>query len=685
MMGNESEQNSLDAKRFAFGRDDLGPVIASFLQKLWETSRYFEQTKNAKILFCARAGVRIRQALEVYMGRVDHEVPDDWEILWVSRMMIAKGIWRQAPETSKDIFSKEFKYTAREIAVDCIVGGKPSKTVLDKAFSMTPPDFAAITEDQSEKFQLLNAHLEEQSWLFEEKTTQLLNGKDCALLIDTGWMATSQRLLSKGMPEIDWWGAYFGLSAIEQEHEPRHHWSQAVGLMFTSDTVQRDVPETSILEFRHIIESLFEPKAPSIERYLRTNDGAIIAEGEVENLADRENAIEDPIFGGVMEALTQAPKDPAEVAANAQAAWLRLQKFILTPSRAQTEVYQATKRSADFGRDLSVDVLLPIDERTPEERVRDSLWTAGQIALENEDGMADAILRKRFGLSHGLKRTLKMPGLIDLDRPAVAVITRTMDRPMLLRRALLSVHDQTFRDYVQVVVCDGGDIAFVRDAIRDTNIDHSKILLVDNVENRGMEAASNIAISASGSEYIVIHDDDDTWHPEFLNETVGFLSSDEGVHFGGVLTKSIYVSEEIAAEGIKVHNTWPYRPDLKPPTFHQIMAMNTFAPISFLFRRACYDKIGAFREDYPVLGDWEFNLRFLEEFDIAVIDRELAFYHHRDVGDNQTFGNSVIAGRDKHAKQLSIMQNEFLRRSEKSGKSIAGASALNLTVGPNHR
>jgi hypothetical protein len=30
-------------------------------------------------------------------------------------------------------------------------------------------------------------------------------------LIDTGWRATQQRLLMLAFPEIDWFGAYFGL------------------------------------------------------------------------------------------------------------------------------------------------------------------------------------------------------------------------------------------------------------------------------------------------------------------------------------------------------------------------------------------------------------------------------------------------------------------------------------------
>lgn len=662
---------SIEAARLAFGRDILGPVIASYLQKLWETCQYFEKEKSAKILFCARAGVRIRHALEIYMGRVGVEVPADWEMFWVSRLMIAKGIWQRCASQSRAVFNKEYGNINIDMAVDCIVGRKPSREAMDSAYRSTPLDFDNLDFSKSEKLSQVEEHLQIQSELFEQETRSLLCNHKSALLIDTGWMASSQRMLSKGMPDIDWWGAYFGLSSIEQESESRDHWARAIGLMFMADAVDPDSLETSIIECRHVIESLFEPLGPSIEQYRRDADGKISADGAKANLADRERCCEDSIFSGVLAALAAAPRDPAAVMADAQQAWRRLQQFLLTPTLDETKIFQAIERSADFGRGFTAKLLLPKDDRTSGARIAQALWTAGQIALENEEGMAGAIMRKRFGLSRGPLHELATPQVVLEQQPRVAVITRTMDRPMLLRRALTSVHMQTFRDYIHVVVSDGGDIRLVREAIAEANIDHSKVLLVDNIENRGMEAASNIAIAASKSEYVVIHDDDDTWHPDFLKQTVEFLASESGQHYGGVITKSVHVSEEILAEGIKIHGLRPYRPDLAPPTLQQMMELNTFAPISFVFRRECYDKVGPYREDYPVLGDWEFNIRFLEEFDIALIDDYLAYYHHRDVGDSSTFGNSIIAGRSDHFNQVSIMRNELLRRSIRAGKCIA--------------
>jgi hypothetical protein len=75
------------------------------------------------------------------------------------------------------------------------------------------------------------------------------------------------------------------------------------------------------------------------------------------------------------------------------------------------------------------------------------------------------------------------------------------------------------------------------------------------------------------------------------------------------------------------------------------------------------------------LGDWDFNLRFLVEGDIAVIHEPLANYHHRDRGDTTTFGNSVIAARAKHLEFSSIVRNNLVRSLAQRGHAAAATLA----------
>ncbi len=74
----------------------------------------------------------------------------------------------------------------------------------------------------------------------------------------------------------------------------------------------------------------------------------------------------------------------------------------------------------------------------------------------------------------------------------VAIITRTKDRPILLRRAIRGVLDQTFRDWVLVIVNDGGSpegVELVVDEMADEL--NGRALVLHHPIPLGMQTAAN--------------------------------------------------------------------------------------------------------------------------------------------------------------------------------------------------
>jgi len=262
----------------------------------------------------------------------------------------------------------------------------------------------------------------------------------------------------------------------------------------------------------------------------------------------------------------------------------------------------------------------------------------------------------------------------------VAVITRTMTRPYMLRRAIQSVLSQTHDDFQMVIINDGGDpkhvdIAFDIAFREAPHLEYrkNKIKVIHLPKNRGMEAASNEAIKSSDSKYIVIHDDDDTWHPAFLHRTVDYIENSKFKTLGGVVTKTLIIEEEVVGEHIKFLRNYPFAPAVKywdtNPLydmnrrfipFEKILDWNFWAPISFLFKRDIYNKIGGYAEELPVLGDWDFNIRFLSVADIGILHRFLAHYHLRFSADSAT-GNTVISGKHKHVTYYDYVRNNYSR------------------------
>lgn len=262
-------------------------------------------------------------------------------------------------------------------------------------------------------------------------------------------------------------------------------------------------------------------------------------------------------------------------------------------------------------------------------------------------------------------------------RTRVAVITRTRNRPLLLERALDSVLGQRFADWMHVVVNDGGDAVPVRRAVASREDRYrGRLTLIDNPQSVGMEAASNIGVRASSSEFLVIHDDDDSWHPDFLARCVEFMDADAkpklGCTYGGVITHSLRINEEMLADGVRTVSSTPFNTWLDGISLSRLAAGNTFPPISFLFRRDILDKVGSFREDLPVLGDWDFHLRVCAQFEIGLIPQMLANYHHRTAVQSGEYGNTVIAEAQHHHIYDNLYRNELLRRDLHEGRAGLG-------------
>jgi glycosyltransferase involved in cell wall biosynthesis len=252
----------------------------------------------------------------------------------------------------------------------------------------------------------------------------------------------------------------------------------------------------------------------------------------------------------------------------------------------------------------------------------------------------------------------------------VAIVVRTKDRPLMLRRAIDDILAQTYKDWLVVVVNDGGNVERLNATL---DLFSSKmggrLVVISNSISLGMEAASNMGIGACDSDFVAIHDDDDTWDPAFLSRTVADMDSrgpDSSV--AGVVTWSHVIVEEIR-EGVEIleKDRFLFNDKLHTLSLVELGVENQFPPISFLFRRAAFGEVGKFREELEVLGDWDFHLRFLERFDIAVIAEPLARYHHRTDAAEGPYSNSVLSQKHLHdAKRIEIV-NSVLRNGGKRG------------------
>ncbi len=244
----------------------------------------------------------------------------------------------------------------------------------------------------------------------------------------------------------------------------------------------------------------------------------------------------------------------------------------------------------------------------------------------------------------------------------VAVITRARLSPRMLVRASKSVSSQTMKDFLWVIVNDGGDPAPVDRIVQAAGASGIGVHVVHNEQSRGMEAASNLGVRASRSDYVVIHDDDDSWHPDFLASAVRSL--DEHPEWIGVSTHTMRVTERLDRDRITFLRQEPHQPVLSAVHLADMLRSNLFPPISFLYRRLIYEKLEGYDETMKVFGDWDFNLRALLIGDIGVVAKQLANYHVREKLHRNGSGlcQFHIAHLSDHILADAAYRNRWLRR-----------------------
>lgn len=244
----------------------------------------------------------------------------------------------------------------------------------------------------------------------------------------------------------------------------------------------------------------------------------------------------------------------------------------------------------------------------------------------------------------------------------VSIIVRTSKRYIFMDRAIKDIQSQTYTSWKLIIVNDNGDLEKIKDILKNNNLAENRYILIDNKGDAGLHKAINLGAKAVKSEYVVMHDDDDTWDKEFLSETTKYLDANKEAM--GVITHSNKVYEQVINNTIRIKKIKPFNTDLKDViSIYDMIKNNLFSPISFVYRSKIYDEIGYFDESLEVLEDWEFNIRFLMKYDIFVIEKILANYHIRKNRNiEESFKNTITSKKKMHLKYDTVIRNKYLRQ-----------------------
>jgi GT2 family glycosyltransferase len=206
--------------------------------------------------------------------------------------------------------------------------------------------------------------------------------------------------------------------------------------------------------------------------------------------------------------------------------------------------------------------------------------------------------------------------------PLVSIVVRTHDRPDVLREALLSIANQTYRNIEVVVVEDGAPVA--QAMIEREFASRMPIRYVATGEKSGRSKAGNLALSMARGDWLNFLDDDDQLfadHVEVLLETA-LRERKKGV-YGLAWEVATRIESKSPFRYVECNHATVHR----QPFSRLTMWHHNFLPIqTVLFHRSLYEKYGGFETDMDQLEDWNLWTRYTLCDDFLLVNKTTSKY-----------------------------------------------------------
>jgi hypothetical protein len=335
----------------SFGREVLGPIVAEFCLRLWSVGSLMSRRSDAALLFCARGGLRMQFAFERFLAASSLPAPVPVAPLMVSRVVaIRPALARSAeqglstlPPAAATTLGYEFRRaTLRQVAQAVAEEDPGAARRWDEPF--TPEGLMALLHHPDGA--RVVAALIHQADLFLCHLRETLDGREHAVLVDTGLYGTTRLLLAEGLPELR-----FSSALIARSFRPGPRNARTFGLSVEGADYSPLRRRTAMLRYWHFVEWLFEPELPSVRRFSDENGGAR-SNLEVDGWQSRIEPEPGTAFSGVIAYLDALPARPAQrVALDADRAWSAFRRAIVWPTHAHALALAVGTRSHDFGTD----------------------------------------------------------------------------------------------------------------------------------------------------------------------------------------------------------------------------------------------------------------------------------------------------------------------------------------------
>lgn len=209
-----------------------------------------------------------------------------------------------------------------------------------------------------------------------------------------------------------------------------------------------------------------------------------------------------------------------------------------------------------------------------------------------------------------------------MDCTLVSVIIPTYGDGQYLGRAIKSVLNQTYKN-IEIIVVDDNGIGTPNQLATQKVIDSfsgiNNLFYVCHDVNKNGSVARNTGFRKSKGDYISLLDDDDEYEPSKIESLLNVLSQlpdDYAMAFGNAIgydgKKIVYVNKA------RVTDT---------PLYDILLHRFSVGTSAFLIRRAAYQSVGGFDEEFLRHQDWEFFCKVIAKFKVKPVNVDASVRH----------------------------------------------------------
>ena len=207
---------------------------------------------------------------------------------------------------------------------------------------------------------------------------------------------------------------------------------------------------------------------------------------------------------------------------------------------------------------------------------------------------------------------------MNISDPLVSVIIPTHNRKTLLKAAVQSVLDQTYKNF-EIIIFDNGSTDGTDHLIKNWN--HPQMIYHWQEDTGGPSSPRNKGIKLAKGKYVAFLDSDDLWLAKKLEKQLTLHETDDEVKL--TFTNSGYIGAQ--SNTLKGNFFSTYKPH-RGFVFKEYLN-STFIPLSTaMVEKNILNDVGLFSLKYIVAQDYDFFLRIVKKFKVDFCNEELCLF-----------------------------------------------------------